>query len=146
FTQNHDQVGNRATGDRPSTTLPDGTLVAQAALVLLSGYTPMLFMGEEWGSTTPFMYFTDYVDEGLGRASSDGRRSEFSDFGWAKEDVPDPQDAATRDRSVLDRAEAGSARGRRILHAYCSLIALRAAEGDLSSPDRSTTSVVTDDD
>jgi maltooligosyltrehalose trehalohydrolase len=126
--------------------LPDATLIAEAALVLLSGFTPMLFMGEEWGSTTPFMYFTDHVDLALGQAVSDGRRSEFADFGWAKEDVPDPQDPATRDRSVLDRAEAHSARGRRIRDAYRSLIALRAAEPTLANPDRSTTSVATDDD
>jgi maltooligosyltrehalose trehalohydrolase len=146
FAQNHDQVGNRATGDRPSVSLPDATLIAEAALVLLSGFTPMLFMGEEWGSTTPFMYFTDHVDLALGQAVSDGRRSEFADFGWAKEDVPDPQDPATRDRSVLDRAEAHSARGRRIRDAYRSLIALRAAEPTLATPERSPTSVAPDDD
>ncbi len=102
FDQDHDQVGNRALGDRPSARLDDGTLAVSAALVLTSPYTPMLFMGEEWGATTPFLYFTDHQDPELAEAVRQGRRSEFSGHGWAEMypdeavdgelEVPDPQD------------------------------------------------------
>jgi maltooligosyltrehalose trehalohydrolase len=99
FASNHDQVGNRALGDRPASSLSPGAQAASLALVLLSPFTPMLFMGEEYGETRPFMYFTDHADE-LGRQVSEGRLSEFSGHGW--EDlyggpigVPDPQDRAT---------------------------------------------------
>ncbi|MGC5627173.1 malto-oligosyltrehalose trehalohydrolase [Georgenia sp. Z1344] len=150
FSQDHDQVGNRAVGDRPSEALPDGALAISAALVLLSPYTPMLFMGEEWGSRAPFQFFTDHVDPDLGRAVSEGRRAEFARHGWGADgsepEVPDPQDPATRDASVLDRAEAGTERGRRMRAFYTAAAALRRAEPDLASGDRTATAVETDDD
>lgn len=105
FASNHDQVGNRAIGDRPSSTLSPGGQAASLALILLSPFTPMLFMGEEYGETRPFMFFTDH-DEPLGTAVSEGRMSEFAGHGW--EDlyggtvhVPDPQDRQTFLRSKL---------------------------------------------
>ena len=76
-----------------------------AALLLTSPFVPMLFQGEEWGASTPFQYFTDHPDPELGRTVSEGRRHEFAAFGWDPDDVPDPQDPATFERSRLDWAE-----------------------------------------
>ena len=124
-TQNHDQVGNRAAGDRSSALMSDGRLRVAAALLLTSPFVPLLFQGEEWGAATPFQYFTGHEDPGLGAAVSQGRRSEFSAFGWDPADVPDPQDPATFERSRLDWAEIHSERHASLLAWYRRLIALR---------------------
>jgi maltooligosyltrehalose trehalohydrolase len=105
YLQDHDQVGNRAAGERSGALLGPDALRAAAATVLLGPFTPMLFMGEEWGATTPFLYFTDHRDPSLARGVSRGRRAEFASFGWRPEDVPDPQDPATFARSRLDWGE-----------------------------------------
>jgi maltooligosyltrehalose trehalohydrolase len=102
---NHDQVGNRAIGDRPSSSLSPGGQAASLAFILLSPFTPMLFMGEEYGETRPFMFFTDH-DEPLGSAVSAGRLGEFAGHGWealygGEVAVPDPQDRQTFLRSKL---------------------------------------------
>jgi maltooligosyltrehalose trehalohydrolase len=102
YLQNHDQVGNRAQGDRSSHLLSQPHLEAAAALVLLSPFVPMLFQGEEWGASTPFQYFTDHRDPELARAVSEGRAREHAGFDGP---VPDPQDPATFERSQLDWAE-----------------------------------------
>ncbi|MDO4242548.1 MAG: malto-oligosyltrehalose trehalohydrolase [Actinomyces sp.] len=125
FGSNHDQVGNRALGDRPSAALDDDVLAAEAALVLLSPYTPMLFMGEEWGTRSPFRFFTDHPEADLAATVRDGRRREFADFGWDAEQIPDPQDPQTRALSVLDWSETDMAGHRRMLAWYRELIALR---------------------
>lgn len=139
FGSDHDQVGNRATGDRPSATLDDDHLAAGAALVLLSAYTPMLFMGEEWGTRRPFQFFTDHVEPDLAEAVSAERRAEFSDFGWDSDEVPDPQDPATVLSSTLDWSEiddstasenSGQREGhRRMLAWYRDLVELRRRVG-----------------
>ena len=103
--QNHDQIGNRATGDRLTASLSPGRLAAGAALLLTSPYTPLLFMGEEWAATSPWQFFTSYDDPELAEAVRRGRRAEFAGHGWRAAEVPDPQDPATRDRSVLDWSE-----------------------------------------
>ncbi|HUF91415.1 MAG TPA: malto-oligosyltrehalose trehalohydrolase, partial [Candidatus Limnocylindria bacterium] len=103
--QNHDQVGNRAGGERSSHLMSVGRLKIAAALVLVPPYVPLLFQGEEWGATAPFQYFTEHEDPGLGRAVSEGRRREFAGFGWQPEDVPDPQAPETFLRSRLDWSE-----------------------------------------
>ncbi|UNX53357.1 malto-oligosyltrehalose trehalohydrolase [Georgenia sp. TF02-10] len=144
FAQDHDQVGNRALGDRPSAVLDDGQLAAAAALVLLAPYTPMLFMGEEWGARTPFQYFTDHAEPELAAAVREGRTAEFGAHGWAElyggdVTVPDPQSPATVAASRLDWAEPAEPRGERLLGWYRDLIALRRAEPDLASGDRSAT-------
>jgi maltooligosyltrehalose trehalohydrolase len=95
YLQNHDQIGNRAKGERSSHLISPGRLKIAAGLVLTSPFVPLLFQGEEWGASTPFQYFTDHEDPKLGRAVSEGRRSEFSAFAWSAEEVPDPQDPAT---------------------------------------------------
>ena len=92
--QNHDQVGNRASGDRLSMLVSPAQLRLAAALLILSPYVPLLFMGEEYGETNPFQYFIDHGDDRLVAAVRDGRRREFESFGWGS-DVPDAQDDAT---------------------------------------------------
>ncbi|HEX2053291.1 MAG TPA: malto-oligosyltrehalose trehalohydrolase [Actinomycetota bacterium] len=104
-TQNHDQVGNRALGERSGALMSEGRLKVAAALMLTSPFVPLLFQGEEWAAGTPFQYFTDHRDPELGRAVSEGRRSEFSYFGWEPDEVPDPQDQATFQESKLDWSE-----------------------------------------
>jgi maltooligosyltrehalose trehalohydrolase len=95
----------------------------------------MLFQGEEWGATTPFQYFTDHVDAELGRLVCEGRRREFASFGWAPSDVPDPQDRATFERSVLDWAEPDKDPHAGLLQWHKDLIALRRRLPALSDGD-----------
>ncbi|RKN04099.1 malto-oligosyltrehalose trehalohydrolase [Streptomyces radicis] len=102
YAQTHDQVGNRALGDRVATLAGEEGSAIAAALVLCGPFTPMLFMGEEWGAVTPWQYFTDHQDPELAEAVRNGRRREFGAHGWPAEEIPDPQDPATRDRSCLD--------------------------------------------
>ncbi|WP_460021867.1 malto-oligosyltrehalose trehalohydrolase [Kineosporia succinea] len=134
-TQNHDQVGNRATGDRPSSTVSSGRLAGSAALMLTSVYTPMLFMGEEWGALTPWQFFTAFESPELADAVRKGRRAEFGSHGWAPEEVPDPQAVSTRDASVLDWSEIDRVDGEldhaALLRWYRDLIALRRSSPDL---------------
>ena len=135
YLQDHDQVGNRAVGDRISATVSPGRHAAGAALYLTSPFTPMIFMGEEWAASTPWQFFTDFPDPDLGAAVRDGRRGEFAGHGWEAEDVPDPQDPATREASVLDWAEPGKDPHARMLTWYRDLLALRRAEPDLQDDD-----------
>jgi maltooligosyltrehalose trehalohydrolase len=132
FIQNHDQIGNRATGDRISATLSPGLLKVGAGLLLTSPFTPMLFMGEEWGASTPWRFFTDHVEPEPARAVSEGRRKEFTTHGWASSDVPDPQDPATYQRSILDWSEPDKAPHRELLEWYRALIALRRSCPELT--------------
>ncbi len=134
YTCTHDQVGNRAIGDRPSQNLDFGQLAVKAALVLGSPYTAMLFMGEEWGASTPFQFFSSHPEPGLARATAEGRKAEFADHGWAADDIPDPQDPATFQRSKLDWDEAGTGEHARLLQLYRDLIALRRTEPDFANP------------
>ncbi|AVV44970.1 malto-oligosyltrehalose trehalohydrolase [Streptomyces sp. P3] len=135
YGQTHDQVGNRAQGDRLSASLSPGLLACAAALTLTAPFTPMLFMGEEWAAGTPWQYFTDHTDPELAEAVRRGRRREFTAHGWAEEDVPDPQDPATRERSCLDWSEPRREPHARVLAWYRELIALRHAQPDLTDPD-----------
>ncbi|MFF1572251.1 malto-oligosyltrehalose trehalohydrolase [Leifsonia sp. NPDC058292] len=125
FSQDHDQIGNRAAGDRLTATLSEGALGAAAAIVLLGPFTPMLFMGEEWGATTPWQFFTSHPEKELGEATARGRIAEFARMGWDPDAVPDPQDPATFERSRLDWAEVERADHARILAFYRELTALR---------------------
>jgi maltooligosyltrehalose trehalohydrolase len=148
--QNHDQVGNRALGDRPSRVLTPGALAVSAAAVLLGPFTPMLFMGEEWGATTPFLYFSDHEEPELAQAISHGRAEEFGGHGWAElygadVEVPDPQARETFEASRLDWAEARSARGRRMLDLYRALVRLRHTEPAVASGERRATTVRLED-
>jgi maltooligosyltrehalose trehalohydrolase len=101
--QNHDQVGNRALGDRPATE----ELRVRAATILFAPQTPLLFMGEEYGERRPFQFFTDHIDPAIAQATREGRRNEFAHFAaFAGDDVPDPQAKETFERSKLDRSRA----------------------------------------
>ncbi len=145
FASDHDQVGNRALGDRPSARLDAGGLAIEAALVLCSPFTPMVFMGEEWGAGTPWQYFTDHEPE-LGALVREGRRAEFGGHGWAELyggeiEVPDPQAPATFAASRLDWSEPARGDHARLLAWYRTLIALRRREPDLASGDRGATRV-----
>lgn len=145
FLQNHDQVGNRAAGERIGAILassgrPPSLLKAGAALLLLGPFTPMLFMGEEWGASTPWCYFTDHRDPELGRAVSEGRRREFGRHGWSGE-VPDPQDPETCRRSVLDWSEPDRPYHRDLLEWHRALLALRRSRPELNDPRLTATDV-----
>ncbi|GGS44689.1 malto-oligosyltrehalose trehalohydrolase [Streptomyces griseoviridis] len=144
YSQTHDQIGNRAQGDRLAALLSPGLLACAATLTLTGPFTPMLFMGEEWAAGTPWQYFTDHTDPGLAQAVRRGRRREFAAHGWKEEDVPDPQDPATRDRSCLDWSEPDRAPHARVLAWYRTLIALRHERPDLTDPALTGTKVAHD--
>ena len=124
-TQNHDQVGNRAMGDRLAALLDEGSLKVAAALLLTAPFTPILFQGEEWASSSPFLYFSDHADPELGNAVREGRRREFAAFGWDPVTIPDPQDPRTFERSKLNWSELDVPFHRSMLDWYRALIALR---------------------
>jgi len=120
-TQNHDQVGNRAKGERLSVLIPRGARKLSAAFLLLAPHTPLLFMGQEYDETAPFQFFADFQDPALKKAVSEGRRSEFKDFDLRE--VPDPEDPATFERSKLTWAD--GAENREMLAWYRQLLQLR---------------------
>jgi maltooligosyltrehalose trehalohydrolase len=99
FSQNHDQVGNRAYGDR----MPTSVRPLAAFCTLLSPFVPMLFMGEEYGEPAPFQFFSDHIDKKIAQATREGRRKEFAAFAEFGGEIPDPQDAQTFERSKLTR-------------------------------------------
>ena len=144
-TQNHDQVGNRAQGDRLAHLASPGRVRIAAALLLTSPFVPLLFQGEEWAASTPFRYFTDHDDPDLGRAVSEGRRREFSYFGWAPEDVPDPQDPATFAASMLRWDEPARGEHAAVLGWYRALIALRRSRPGLGAGPLDDVSVAFDE-
>jgi maltooligosyltrehalose trehalohydrolase len=127
--QNHDQVGNRAFGERLNTQIDAAALRAASALLLTAPQTPLLFMGQEWGSTTPFLYFTDHEPE-LGKKVSEGRRREFAAFSHfqspaSREKIPDPQSPETFERSRLSWNERETDRARELLRLVRDLLRLR---------------------
>jgi len=133
-TQNHDQVGNRALGERAPLLMSEGRVKVAAALLLTSPFTPLLFQGEEWGTRTPFQFFTDLEDPSLRSAVREGRRREFARFGWDPHAVPDPEDVATFERSTLDWDERRQAPHDAVLGWYRELLALRRRVADLGDP------------
>ncbi|RQX11650.1 malto-oligosyltrehalose trehalohydrolase, partial [Micromonospora arida] len=134
YLQNHDQIGNRATGDRISASLSPSLLRVGAVLLLTAPFTPMLFMGEEWAASTPWQFFTSHPEPELASAVRTGRRREFASHGWPEGDVPDPQDPETFVRSRLDWAELDKPEHASMLSFYQRLIALRRSSPDLSDP------------
>ncbi|MCW3838879.1 malto-oligosyltrehalose trehalohydrolase [Micromonospora yasonensis] len=134
YLQNHDQVGNRATGDRISQTLSAGLLRVGATLLMTAPFTPMLFMGEEWAASTPWQFFTSHPEPELAVAVATGRKREFAAHGWPPGEVPDPQDPQTFVRSRLDWAELDKPEHREMYDFYRRLIALRKRRADLSDP------------
>jgi maltooligosyltrehalose trehalohydrolase len=132
FVQNHDQVGNRAQGERISHEAGEGRAKIAAALVLTAPFVPMLFQGEEFGASAPFLYFTDYDDPELGRMISEGRKREFVAFGWAPDQIPDPQDEQTFLQSKLNWAELTEQPHRSLLQWHKDLISLRRNQSRLT--------------
>lgn len=133
YIQNHDQVGNRARGERMTHLIGLGRSKIAAAVVLLAPFVPMLFAGEEFAASTPFQYFTHFEDQELARLVSEGRKREFTAFGWSPDQVPDPQDEATFLRSKLRWEEIGEGEHADMLQWYRQLIALRHQESALTS-------------
>ena len=129
--QNHDQVGNRAAGDRLTHLVSVGRLKVAAALLLTSAFVPLLFQGEEWGASTPFQYFTAHEDEDLARCVSEGRRHEFSAFGWDPASIPDPQAMETFEQSRLRWDEVAETGHAHLLEWYRALIGLRREQPSL---------------
>lgn len=124
FSQNHDQIGNRAFGDRLSKLVNLEELKLAAGVVLLSPFVPLLFMGEEYGETSPFQYFTSHGDAALAEAVRKGRREEFSQFGWQGE-IPDPQSDSTFEHSKLRHSLKQTEPHQILLNFYQELIRLR---------------------
>ena len=143
--QNHDQIGNRARGDRITEVLDDDQLACAALLTLAGPFTPMLFQGEEWAASTPFQFFTSHPEPELGRATAEGRIAEFERMGWDPAVVPDPQDPATFTSSTLDWSELGEGRHARLLSVYRELGALRRARPELTDPAFEATSCSVDE-
>jgi maltooligosyltrehalose trehalohydrolase len=130
--QNHDQVGNRALGERLNHQVEPALYRAVSALLLLSPYTPLLWMGQEWAASSPFQYFTDHPEE-LGRLVTEGRREEFKHFSAfsdpaTRERIPDPQAEATFLRSKLDWSERVREPHAGVLRLYRALLGLRREE------------------
>jgi maltooligosyltrehalose trehalohydrolase len=134
YTTTHDQVGNRAVGDRPSQNLSFGQQAIKAALVLLSPYSAMLFMGEEWGASTPFQFFSSHPEPELAKATAEGRKAEFAEHGWDADQIPDPQDPQTFQRSKLDWDEVHTGEHAGLLDLYRALVTLRHNEPDIADP------------
>lgn len=132
--QNHDQIGNRARGDRITEVLDESQLLCAALLLYAGPFTPMLFMGEEWAASTPFQFFTSHPEPELGTATAEGRLEEFEQMGWDPAVVPDPQDPATFERSKLDWTEAEGGRHARVLEGYRQLAQLRRELEALTDP------------
>jgi maltooligosyltrehalose trehalohydrolase len=128
--QNHDQIGNRAKGERLATLLQPAQLRLAAALLLLSPYVPLLFMGEEWGETNPFLYFVNHGDPELVEAVRKGRREEFAAFEWSDE-VADPQAEESYLRSRIDRSKLWDPPHQSVYRLYGDLLALRREEAGL---------------
>ncbi|MFC7723766.1 malto-oligosyltrehalose trehalohydrolase [Nocardioides sp. GCM10028917] len=132
--QNHDQIGNRARGDRLAEHLDDDQLACAALLTLAGPFTPMLFMGEEWAASTPFAFFTSHLEPELGKATADGRIAEFEKMGWDPDEVLDPQDPETFRRSKLDWDELSGGRHAVVLGCYHRLGRLRRELPQLTDP------------
>lgn len=128
YLQNHDQIGNRAQGERSSQLMSFGKLKIGAALVLTSPFVPLLFQGEEWGASTPFLYFTDYHEPELASAVQEGRCREFAAFGWNPAAVPHPQAQESFERSKLDWSELPNEPHDKLLDWHQRLIRLRQTE------------------
>ena len=134
FVQDHDQIGNRAIGDRLSAQVDPARLAIAAVLVFTSPFTPMLFMGEEWAASTPWQFFTSHPEADLGRATAEGRIAEFARMGWDPAVVPDPQDESTFLNSKLDWAELEKDDHAAILGLYRQLARLRRERTELTDP------------
>ncbi|MCL4342065.1 MAG: malto-oligosyltrehalose trehalohydrolase [Candidatus Thermoplasmatota archaeon] len=124
FTQNHDQVGNRAFGERPIAIMGERKAILFAVAVLASPFTPMLFMGEEFGSQSPFLFFMESNDRDFAKKVFQGRRDEFSGFGWG-DDIPNPSHIETFTASKVNHEQSEERTGKRFMDLYKNLISIR---------------------
>ncbi len=146
YTQDHDQVGNRAAGDRLTAQLAPDQLALAAVLLVTSPFTPMLFMGEEWAAGTPWAFFTAHPDDQMAEATREGRIQEFERMGWRREDILDPQDERTFLASKLDWSELDDPVHAEMLDLYRRLILLRRSRAELTDPRFGRNAVEFDDD
>ncbi|MCA0295800.1 MAG: malto-oligosyltrehalose synthase [Actinobacteria bacterium] len=142
---NHDQIGNRARGDRLAERLDDDQLACAALVTLMSPFTPMLFMGEEWAASTPFPFFSGHPEPDLAAAVTAGRLAEFSRMNWDAGTVPDPMAPATFASARLDWAEPEDGRHRLLLQTYRELIGLRRQYAELTNPQLTRTTCEVDE-
>lgn len=144
--QNHDQVGNRAKGERLNHIVTFRKAKLAAAVLMMSPFVPLIFQGQEWAASSPFQYFTSHEDGDLGKAVSEGRKEEFASFELGKEDVPDPQDERTFLRSKLKWAEVEEGKHAEMLGWYKQLIALRNGKAEIRNCDLERVRVYFDED
>jgi maltooligosyltrehalose trehalohydrolase len=145
YIQNHDQVGNRAIGDRISQIVgPDRAMMA-AALVMTSPFVPLVFHGEEWAATSPFQFFADHEDPEMAHSVSEGRKKEFAAFGWNPDSIPDPERRETFERSKLKWEEAGQREHAQMSTWYRDLIRLRRSTPSLNDGQPGHTQVTFDE-
>jgi maltooligosyltrehalose trehalohydrolase len=141
FIQNHDQVGNRATGDRLEQIVGMDCAKVAAGIVLTAPFVPLLFEGEEFAASTPFLYFADHEEPEMAKAVSEGRKKEFAAFGFGEQEVPDPEARETFERSKLNWQEVEEGRHREMLEWYRALIRLRRSSTCLNDGDKGHTRV-----
>jgi maltooligosyltrehalose trehalohydrolase len=146
YIQTHDQVGNRAIGDRVERIVGMDRAKVAAGIVLTAPFIPMLFQGEEFAAATPFQYFADHEDPEMAKAVKAGRQGEFAAFGWRPEDIPDPEDVETFRRSKLNWDEVHEGRHEEMLEWYRRLIALRRGSASLNNGEPGQTKVSFDED
>ena len=146
FLQNHDQVGNRAAGDRMNQSMSVDRAIAAATWLMTQPFTPMLFMGEEYGASTPWQFFTAHPEPELGEAVAKGRKAEFAQMDWDHATVPDPQDPQTFEGSKLNWSEVHEGDHERIYRAYRDLIALRRGTPELTDQRWDTVATQASDD
>jgi len=146
FIQNHDQVGNRAVGDRIDAVIGIDRAKVAAGLVLTAPFVPMIFQGEEFAASTPFQYFADHEDPEMARSVKEGRRGEFAAFGWNPADIPDPEAVDTFLRSKLRWDEVHEGRHEEMFQWYRGLIALRRSSASLNNGEPGQTKVTFDGD
>jgi maltooligosyltrehalose trehalohydrolase len=145
YIQNHDQIGNRAVGDRIAEIVGLARAKIAAALVLLGPFVPMIFQGDEWASTSPFQYFADHEDPEMAKLVSEGRQKEFAAFGWNPKSIPDPENRETFQRSKLNWDEVDSGEHAEMLAWYKKLIQLRRSTPDLNNGEPGNIEVVFDE-
>lgn len=146
FGQDHDQIGNRAIGDRTTAQVGPDRLALSAVLLFTSPFTPMLFMGEEWAASTPWQFFTSHPEEELGRLTAEGRIAEFAEMGWDPAVVPDPQEPSTFADSKLNWSEPTSGHHADVLDLYRRLALLRRDRPELTDPRLQLVETAHDDD
>jgi maltooligosyltrehalose trehalohydrolase len=145
YIQNHDQVGNRAVGDRLHEVIGFNRAKIAAAIVLMSPFIPMIFQGEEWAASSPFQYFADHEDRELARLVAEGRKKEFAAFGWSPDLIPNPEKRETFERSKLNWPELDSSEHAGMLAWYRALIQLRRSTPALNNDEPGNTRVHVDE-